>query len=319
VKVRAGGRDLAYGPRVRGDGEAWLRHDVVFHSLDHDEVTVHLGCGTKAGGTLAWKDWTIEEIGPVNIVRRPDTPFMAEGLVEGVDFEPVRDSLLGASPWRGQYDAWHEPPVIRVRRPDGTRFRASWWSAAVLLRGQVALCLADTATRALVADEGRRVREAFGARQYLLQHDEIRAMGWDPACEASGMDPGGVLAANVRDCRAALAPARVLAWNDMFDPFHNAVRDYYLVNGDLAGGIAGLDSSVTIVNWNQHRARESLRYFSRRGHRQVFAGYYDGRPEEVRPILRLLRRTPGAYAVMYTTWRDRYDDLEAFAREVRAR
>lgn len=319
IKVRGRSSELAYASlRAKGDRD-WTRFDVAFNSLGEDGVRIHLGTGGATEGTIAFRRPALEECGPVNLVRRGDTPFTAEGMVESRDFEPVRDSLMGASPWRGQFDAWHAPPAIRVHRPDGTRFRASWWHAAVLLRGQVAMCLADTGTRAQLADEARRVREAFGARTYLIQHDEIRVLGRDPACEASGVTAGALLAANAKLCRELLAPARVCAWNDMFDPHHNAVKDYFLVRGDLAGSWDGLDSSVVILNWNAEKLRESLAFFSKRGHRQVFAGYYDGRPEELRRALPALDRTPGVIGVMYTTWQDRYDDLEAFARIARER
>ncbi len=316
LHVRGEGRELAFAELPRR-ADAWTRFDVTLNSQGARELTVVLGCGGRGRGTLEFADWRIEECGPVNLVRRATTPFVAEGLVEGRDFEPVRDSLMGASPWRGQFDRWHAPPVIRVHRPDGTRFRASWWQAAVVGRDQVALCLADTATLAQLADEARRVRAAFDPPMVLLQHDEIRALGGDPACRAAGGDPGAILAANVRACAAALAPARVCVWSDMFDPLHNAVRDYFLVRGDLRGGMAGLDTSMVVIDWGHAHPRASLAWFDRRGFRQVWAGYYDGRPDQVRAVLPLLHRTPGAFAVMYTTWQDRYDDLEAFAREVR--
>ena len=36
----------------------------------------------------------------------------------------------------------------------------------------------------------------------------------------------------------------IYVWNDMFDPFHNAVNDYYLVRGDLKGSWEGLPKDV---------------------------------------------------------------------------
>jgi hypothetical protein len=64
-----------------------------------------------------------------------------------------------------------------------------------------------------------------------------------------------------------------------------------------------------------HRA-ESLRFFGKRGNRQVIASYYDGKPSDVRHDLDAARGVPGVTGVMYTTWRKNYQDLEAFAEEV---
>ena len=102
----------------------------------------------------------------------------------------------------------------------------------------------------------------------------------------------------------------------MFDPHHNAVDNYYLVNGSLAGAWEGLAGDVVVVNWNFGKREESLRFFSRRGHRQVIAGYYDGPPDQIRDWLDAARGVPGVVGVLYTTWRQDYSQLEAFARIV---
>ena len=56
----------------------------------------------------------------INLLRRPGCPFTittADGtaLVEGRDFESVRDPDMGVHPYAGSYDVWHPPPVIRTR------------------------------------------------------------------------------------------------------------------------------------------------------------------------------------------------------------
>jgi len=130
---------------------------------------------------------------------------------------------------------------------------------------------------------------------------------------------GQLLAENVRQCRELLKGQRAYVWNDMFDPNHNAVRNYALVNGDLAGSWEGLPSSVGIVNWNPGNRGRSLRFFADRGHRQVIAGYYDGPSGDVVPWLEAAAGVPRVDAVMYTTWQGRYDDLEAFAETCRGR
>ena len=157
----------------------------------------------------------------------------------------------------------------------------------------------------------------MGARGYLMMYDEIRALNWDESCRRRGMTPGALLADNARRCLKLLEGSTVYVWNDMFDPYHNAVRDYYLVNGDLSGSWEGLTPEVVIVNWNAGKAAASLRFFASRGHRQILAGYYDRKPEEMRGWLEAARGVKGVTGVMYTTWRENFGDLEAFARVCR--
>lgn len=319
VRASGGGRELAWARVAPPAGAAPERRDVAFNSLGNARVTISFSAGRGARGALRWSRWSVEECGPVNAVHRPGVAFRFEGLAEGRDFDPVTDPLLGASPAPGRFDAWHAPPVVRVRRPDGTRLRGWWWQAAVVERGQAAVCLSDTAVRRRERDEITRVKALFGARTLMLMHDEIRALGWDPPCRAAGARAGAVLAAHVRFCREAAGDAGVAIWGDMFDPFQNARPDYYLARGNVGGAWAGLARDAIVVNWNATAAEQSLHFFAQRGHAQVWAGYYDGPVDGIRALLPALDRVPGVIGVMYTTWQGRYDDLEAFARAARGR
>ena len=47
----------------------------MFNTLDNTEVERLLRrLEPPAKGTLQWKDWKIEEVGLVNVLRRPGTP-----------------------------------------------------------------------------------------------------------------------------------------------------------------------------------------------------------------------------------------------------
>jgi hypothetical protein len=91
------------------------------------------------------------------------------------------------------------------------------------------------------------------------------------------------------------------------------VKDFYLVNGDLAGSWEGLPQDMIIVNWNSGKPAQSLPFFAERGHVQVLAGYYDGQPDRIREWLAAGRDLNGIRGVMYTTWRGDFSQLEAFA------
>src|SRR5262249_48665724 len=143
---------------------------------------------------------------------------------------------------------------------------------------------------------------------------------WCKDAETSGKTPGQRLADNVRKCteilKAESPQSRVAVWSDMFDPHHNALENYYLVNGPFTGSWEGLSKDVIIANWNSGKAGESLKFFANRGHPQVLSGYYDskdiqrgfGRWDEA------ARGVPGVIGFMYTTWRRNYDSLEAYGK-----
>ena len=312
-------------PGIKKDQD-WTIHHVTFNSLSNSAVTLYFGVWGGHQGSIWWDDAAIAECGLVNVLRRPGTPLVVRTedhrpLKEGTDFEPVRDPHLGNTPWAGEYTAWHEPPDLRVRGlADGTRLRVSFFHPHIVYDGQVCICPSEPATVNLLRDEAKRVHDLWQADTHLMSHDEWRVLGWDQACQARHLSPGQLAADNARTCTGILrqvAPkGRIAVWSDMFDPTHNAVDHYYLVNGSLAESWTGLDPATVIVNWNAGHAAESLRFFAQRGHRQVIAGYYDSGPASIRPWLAAAKDVNGVIGTMYTTWRNNYSDLEAFAREL---
>jgi hypothetical protein len=196
--------------------------------------------------------------------------------------------------------------------------RVSWYQPCFLFNGVTSCCPSDSGTLGLLRDEATQMRQLWDSRGYLLGHDEIRCFNWDSSCAAQGSDAGAVLAAHMRRCLALLGGSQAYVWSDMFDPFHNAHAGYYMVRGDLKGAWEGLGPEVIVINWDSKHRGESLRFFSQRGHRQILAGYYDSDVAGIQDWLVAARGIPGVTGVMYTTWRHRYQDLEAFARLVKA-
>jgi hypothetical protein len=152
----------------------------------------------------------------------------------------------------------------------------------------------------------------------MMSHDEIRVMNWCPACQQRNLDAGPMLADNVRTCiqflRAVNPGGDIYVWSDMFDPYHNAHGNYYLVRGNLANSWLGLDPQVTILPWNISARTNSLQFFSGLGHQQVIAGYYDDRTlASTATWLNTAQAYPGILGIMYTTWVPNYADVEAFA------
>ena len=242
-------------------------------------------------------------------------------LAEGADFEKLTDPMLGMKPYAGEFDVWHEPPQLRTKLPDGTKLLASYYHAATIHDGQAMICPSEPKTMEVLRDQAQRVHKLWGAKGYMMSHDEIRVLNHCAACQSRKLTPGQILAENVRACTAILKEVnpggRIHVWSDMFDPHHNAVKgNYYLVNGDITGSWEGLDKDVIAVPWHFGKREESLKFFAERGNRSVIAGYYDAKPEQVKQWLAAAKGR-NVIGVMYTTWQNNYADLEAFAKAAR--
>jgi hypothetical protein len=175
----------------------------------------------------------------------------------------------------------------------------------------------------VLRDQARRVQQLLEPKTFFFGHDELRVAGWCRTCQASGQTPGALLARNVRRCvdlvKEVNPKARVVVWSDLIDPQHNAVDHYYLVNGTLAESWQGLPKEILIANWNSGKAAASLRWFAGRGHEQFVAGYYDSGPDNFRRWDQAARGVSGVRGFRYTTWANRYDQLEAFGDLLRGR
>jgi hypothetical protein len=315
----------------------WKRIDVTFNSLEFSQVSLYLGVWGGKRGTIWWDDVRLEPGGLVNVVRREGAPLRAtsaDGQViyqEGRDLQNARDPKLGTTPGPGCFTAWHDPPVATLppgsRIRDGQKVLLSYFHTAIIHEGQVMCCMAEPKVYEILRWQLAEVHKHLQPDGYFLEHDEIRVQGWDESCRRTGKTPGELLAENVRRCvefvHSEDAGKPIYVCSDMFDPQHNAPKSgrYYLVKGDgpWYGSWKGLDKDVVIVNWNSDPAKRvaSLRHFADLGHRQILAGYYDGPVAAITGWLRDGREVPGIIGVMYTTWRQHYDDLEAFARQLR--
>ncbi len=306
----------------------WTRLDVVFNSLDETAVNVYAGQWGARGGTLWVDDIALEEQALVNVLRRPGCPLVVAGAdgktvyEEGKDYLPVKDPKLGNVPYLGQFSFAHAGPKIELtpdsRIRDGDRLRVSWYHPVPIHGGQLTCCLTEPKVAELLREQAWKVNDLLHPDTYFMSHDEIRVAGWCAACRAAGKTPGELLAANVRLCVDVLKEvnprARVVVWSDMFDPHHNAVNGYYLVNGTLEGSWKGLPAEVVVANWNGDKAAASLKWFADRGHAQVIAGYYDGGLDNLKTWRKAARGVPRVTGFLYTTWENRYDLLEAYGK-----
>ncbi len=323
AKAIAGDRTLQWENLGVKKTQDWTEHHVIFNSLENEQVNWYFGVWDTAKGTLQWKDWQIEEVGLLNVLRRPGCPLTVttedgKALVEGTDFERIIDPKMGNEPYEGEYKAYHTPPTIKTKLPDGTKLRVSWYHPAIVYDGQMSACINEPKVDELLTDQAKQMKKVWGtaAAGWMMSHDEFRLLGWCQACDDKHQTPGEMLAANARRCEALLKPDKTYVWNDMFDPFHNAVKGpYYLVNGPWTGSWEGLSPDVVIMNWNHGKRAESVKFFADRGHKQIAATYYD-QPDtlkQTRDWVETAKTEPSIIGFMYTSWRNDYTKMEAFA------
>jgi hypothetical protein len=301
----------------------WTHYDLVFNSLDHADANLYVGTWSGKSGRMWWDDLRIEEIGLVNVLRRPGCPVTVRSengvaYEEGRDYDKIVDPQL--HPWR----AYHDPPHIKLtagtRIREGERLRVSYYHPIIIYEDRLTSCLSEPKIFADWEEEVRTVDKLLHPAAFLMSHDELRVINQCALCESKHMTPGELLTWNVHKAaeiiRRIRPDAGIWVWNDMFDPMHNAVDHFYAVNGSLAGSWKGLDKGIGIVNWNTGAKGKNCKFFADLGLHQILSGYYDG-DEDGSAIAEWIANTkgvPGIVGAMYTTWEDKYGAMDVWAK-----
>lgn len=317
-----------YAPTRLQPSQDWAEVDVVFNTLDNDEIELYIGHWGSLSGTLWIDDLALEELALVNVLRRDGCPLLVKSddgkttYEEGKDYEPLRDIHLGQHPFAGEYEFNHAGPTLRLtpasRIRDGQRLKVSWYHPIITQGFQVTSCLTERGLFDLLEDQAKRVNELFEPNTFFMLHDEIRVANWCRACRLKNVSAGQLLAQNVARCIAILKAinprATIVVWSDMFDPNHNAVDHFYLARDSFNGSWKGLSAEVVIANWNLDRASESLKWFAALGHPQILAGYYDSSIDNFKRWDLAARGIQNIRGFLYTTWENNYQLLEEFGR-----
>lgn len=300
----------------------WKRYDIVFNSFNHSEAGLYVGSWGGKDGTLWIDDLKIEEIGLVNVLRRPGCPVTVRGE-DGTAYEEGRDYQRIVDPNLHPWIAYHAQPSIGIlpgsRIREGQRLRVSYYHPIIVYEDRLTCCLSEPEVFEEWTAEVKEADRLLHPAAFLMGHDELRVMNQCALCRSKHMTPGELLAWNVRKAaqiiRTVRPDAGIWVWSDMFDPMHNAVDHYYAVNGSLKGSWQGLDRDVGIVNWNGGLKGKNCAFFAGLGLKQILSGYYDA-DEDGSGIAEWLANTkdvPGIVGAMYTTWEDRYGALRTWA------
>ena len=305
----------------------WRKVQVAFNTLEFSQMTLYVGLWSGSTGTFWVDDFEIRDHGLTNVLRREGTPLHVRSTdgrteySEGVDFAAVSDPKMMS----GVYP-WHEPPTFRAlngRLRNGDTVDIRYFHPVSTYAdengiGQTMVCVSDEKVYDLVDDQVERIDSLYRPTEYFMHHDEIRVMHRDSACLERSMTPAELLADNVTRCAAiidSVSPGNTTyVWSDMLDSLHNAVNNYYLVDGDLRGVWNMVPKDLVIVNWNNGARRKSLDFFERLGFAQVGSPYYDQRDtRNIREWRLELEQAERARGMMYTTWVGDYSYLRPFA------
>ncbi len=303
----------------------WREITMVMNSLNFGQVRFYAGLWGGKAGKVWLDDWSLEEIGPVNVLRRPGTPVTVrseDGAItyaEGKDYAALKDPEL--KPWRDDREALPLKILPDSRIHEGEHLRVSWYHPMIVHDGQITVCMAEPALYDIFDHEAKLLAERLHPRRVFLNMDKIRMGGTCRACRGQNMGEllGRCVTRQAQIIRNYAPGAQVYVWSDMFDPNHNGHGNYYLVDGDFAGSWQHVPKDIVMAVWGGEPQEKSLRFFSGAGFRTLAACYYDADDlDEVKGWLKSAREVPNVRGFMYTPWEKKYSLLPAFGDLLRA-
>jgi hypothetical protein len=297
----------------------WREITTDFNSLEYDRANLYAGVWGAKSGRLWLDDWSLEEVGPVNVLNRPGTPVTVrneDGTVTytvGKDYAPLKDRNFSL------YRPNHEPASLQI--PPGSRItnsqnlRISWYHPEIIYDGQITVCMAEPELYEIFDHEAALMAKHIKPHRFLLNMDEIRMGGTCQAC--AGKNMGELLGQCVtRQCeilKRHFPGTQIYVWSDMFDPGHNAHGNYYLVSGDFTGSWNHIPKDLVMAVWSGEPRPKSLKFFAGQGFSTLAACYYDADDlNDVKGWLEQSKDIPGVRGFMYTPWLKKYDLLPDF-------
>ncbi|MBV8897774.1 MAG: hypothetical protein JO051_14780 [Acidobacteriaceae bacterium] len=332
---------LGYSVRVAGTQD-WMPIDLAFNSGDSSEAYLYFGVWGGSSGKIWFDDVAVEETALVYVTRRPGTPLRIYDpsdpttvYQEGADYDPIADPRM--SERNAFRDSYHNPPTVTL--PAHTRLKPrqivamDYYAAFPFAETMgMSMCMTEPAAWKWVRDNTQAFKKVMPRDAgVLLGYDEIRQMNSCGSCRARKMDAGALLAWSIQqlvELHKRVTPnARLYIFSDMVDPYHNAQKHFYSVEGDLTGGWKGVSPDIIIVNWNLGNLKESLGWFAGQDprwpvpHQQIIAGFYDnpkGGAAAAEQELSQAAGKPGILGLAYLSYSDNYSQLKNFADSARA-
>jgi len=317
--VLAGDRELAPREFHIPPTSDWRKLSMLVNSMDLDKLSVYAGLWGGKAGKIWLDDWSIEEVGPINVLHRPGTPVTVrngDGSVtyqEGKDYAPLVDPNL--RPWRDN----SEPVALKVlpggRIKDGDHLRVSWFHSMLINDSQVTVCMGEPALYEIFDHEAKLLAEKLHPTSVLLNMDEIRMGGTCQACKGRNMGQllGECISRQVSILRSHIPSVEVYSWSDMLDPNHNAHGKYYLVDGDFTGSWTNVPRNLIMAVWGGEPREASMRFFAEQGFRTLVACYYDADDlTDVQGWLQVAGQLRKVRGFMYTPWQKKYELLADF-------
>jgi len=139
-------RPLQYENPKLSPTDDWHKVTVGFNTWNYDKVRIMPSVSGGGNGKFWIDDLNLDEVGLINVHRRPGTPITVRGESSGMTYQEGRDFVKVLDPIMNfRYD--HEGPPIEIvagsRIPEGERLRVSFYHGTFIYNDQTPICMSE--------------------------------------------------------------------------------------------------------------------------------------------------------------------------------
>lgn len=330
---------LSWGGNGISGTQNWTQYVCDFNAFEYTgtaTATLQITDG-QAPGKIWVDDFSVEEVGLYETIRRPSCPVVVKSNDGLKTFSENQDyNLEIPAPRMGLFpDIQNDQGKIKF--PGGSNIKAgdtikvSWYQWANNF-DWFAFAAASSCSEAWSDTIKTRIREisngVFSSPSGLMMgYDEWWQVFWDPACQQSPYNyktAGEYMGGTIRSTEQLIRQANpqmvdVYVWNDMVDPtnYAGAKPPMMGINGSLSGGWYYVTPSICIMNWSFDL--KSFLFWGGKNaqypipeHRQIMSGFYGGPSTGLVAILDSLdaKGVNNVVGYMYTCWDGDYSQIE---------
>ncbi len=319
------GKDMSqmasFSPKLPDDGTSdWKEGNIQFNSGDGN-VRFYTGLWGGEKGKIWFDDLVITEMGMINPLRRPGTPFIVTNEAGDHIYLEEKDYRFPKGYFPNVY-RFDEKGISLEILPgsmikEGEHLYVDYYVPITTNGKQVSTCMSEAQVYDEFRNSAKLIMEALAPKKWFLSMDEIRAAGSCAACQARNIPLSDILADCITKQVAIIhdvqPKANIYIWSDMLDPEHNSHANYYSCIGDYTGVWNKIPKDLIISCWYYKIRDKSMKFFSDLGFRTQGAAYYDANDlKESADWIETCNQTPNCTGIMYTTWQNKYKLLPAF-------
>ncbi|MCB1060659.1 MAG: hypothetical protein KDB65_10530 [Calditrichaeota bacterium] len=261
----------------------WTEGTFVFSTYNLDTASIWIGPEEYSSGSLWIDDVTIENVGPMNMLRRDDTPvevYKEPGhilMTEGADYTIVE---TGAT----NYDRYITGP--RISRVSGgalavgNQVSLDWYSAIQYQGARETVCWSMLEPLEYYQDQIRNLDSTLAPNGIKIHINEVSMAGYDQGCTSRGLSPGQLVGSYVDqmyDIVQARRPGMfVRSYGDAFDIWVKDNRAHPITTSPWTiGSLPELSPYVEIMMMTDYSTNfdSSFAYMNAQGHNAIMSYY----------------------------------------------